>query len=64
MKSMEEQMFTHTRIFCQKLASTEEPLNMAHMATYLTGDMLGDLCFGRSFETQTRSENRFAVEVC
>lgn len=63
LKSMEQYMLANTRIFCDKLASTTEPLNMAKWCMYLAGDILGDLCFGNSFNTLTSLENRFSLEV-
>lgn len=34
-----------------------EPQNMAHLSDYLVFDILGDLCFGRSFESKEKSDN-------
>lgn len=40
-----------------------EPKNMADWTSYLTLDILGELCFGRSFETMTKEEYRFVPSL-
>jgi cytochrome P450 len=37
--------------------------NMANLCTYLTFDVLGDLCFGKSFDLLTTSTNRFMLRL-
>ena len=39
-----------------------EPFNMTHWFSYLTYDILGDLCLGRSFDMLRRPEYRFAID--
>lgn len=39
------------------------PKNMAEWTNYMSYDVLGDICYGKSFETLERAENRFAVEL-
>lgn len=36
---------------------------MANWANYMSYDVLGDICYGRSFDTLEREENRFAVKL-
>lgn len=63
LRSIEEHMLLHTREFCEKLSSSTEPVNMSHWATYLTGDVLGDVCFGQSFSMLTEKTNRRLMEL-
>lgn len=61
--SMEQYMLANIRLFCEKLASTTEPLNISQWCTYLAGDILGDLAFGKSFEALTTPTNRGSLET-
>ncbi|KAH8430736.1 cytochrome P450 [Aspergillus melleus] len=36
-----------------------EPKDMAHWSACMVFDVLGEICFGRSFETSTKEENQF-----
>jgi len=36
---------------------------MANWANYMSYDVLGDICYGRSFDTLEMEENRFAVKL-
>lgn len=58
LRSIEEYMLLHTREFCEKLSSSPEPVNMSHWSTYLTGDVLGEVCFGQSFSMLKEKTNR------
>jgi cytochrome P450 len=58
-KSMEEYILNQIRIFCTQIGSSPQPRNMATQSDYLTGDILGDLCFGKAFSMQEKPENRF-----
>ena len=40
-----------------------KPRNMGHWANYMSYDVLGDICYGRSFDTLEREDNRFAVKL-
>lgn len=57
-RSTEDYTLTHIRRFCEKLAMTSEPLDMAKWCTFLTGDVLGEVCFGNSFEMLSTPKNR------
>ncbi|KAI4138423.1 MAG: hypothetical protein L6R39_006793, partial [Caloplaca ligustica] len=37
------------------------PRNMAHWANYLGHDIIGDICYGKSFETLTSDKNRATI---
>ena len=37
--------------------------DMAEWTNYMSYDVLGDICYGRSFETLEREENRFAIDL-
>jgi cytochrome P450 len=63
LKSYEDDMISHIRLFCEKLKQSTEALNMSEWCTYLTGDLLGDLCFGNSFDMLEREDNRFVTRV-
>ena len=63
LKSYEDDMIGHIRLFCEKLKETKEPVNVSDWCSYLTADVLGDLCFGQSFGMLEREENRFVVKV-
>lgn len=70
-KGMEENVITHIRTFVQNLGSslkqgsnesTEDngvTRNMAHWSNWLTFDVIGDLCFGKTFGMLTHDEWRF-----
>lgn len=57
-KSTEDYTLIHIRRFCEKLASTSEPIDMASWCTFLTGDVLGEVAFGDSFNMLTDPQNR------
>jgi cytochrome P450 len=63
LRDMEVYIFEHIRAFCDYLGSSTQPQNMADRCDYLTFDVLGDLCFGKSFEMQEKSDNRFVPEL-
>lgn len=63
LKGMEEYVLNQIRIFCVQIGSAPQPRNMATQADYLTSDILGDLCFGKSFDMQEKPENRFMCDL-
>ncbi|PMD48197.1 cytochrome P450 [Hyaloscypha variabilis F] len=63
LKSYEEDMIRHIRLFCQKLRESEGPVNVANWCSYLTADVLGELCFGKSFGMLESEENRFVMKT-
>ena len=40
-----------------------KPRDMASWANYMSYDVLGDICYGASFDTLTREDNRFAIKL-
>jgi hypothetical protein len=36
---------------------------MSKMSNYMSFDIMGDLCFGKTFSMQTREDNRFVTEL-
>lgn len=63
LRSIEEYMLLHSREFCEKLSSSPEPVNMSHWSTYLTGDVLGEVCFGKSFSMLKEKTNRNLMDL-
>jgi hypothetical protein len=63
LKTYEEHMIGHIRLFCDKLKESRKPVNVSNWCSYLTADVLGDLCFGKSFGMLERDENRFVMKV-
>jgi cytochrome P450 len=63
LKSYEDDMIGHIRLFCDKLKESKEPMNISNWSSYLTADVLGDLCFGKSFGMLERDDNRFVMKV-
>ncbi|KUJ20673.1 cytochrome P450 [Mollisia scopiformis] len=63
MKSAEDYTLFHIRKFCEKLATSTEAVDMSKWTTYLTGDVLGELCFGSSFNMLTETKNRFLMDL-
>jgi hypothetical protein len=59
LRSMEGYMLDNIRILTRILGSDPQPHNMAQRFDHLTFDVLGDLCFGQSFEMQKNTKNRF-----
>ncbi|KAF8463063.1 benzoate 4-monooxygenase cytochrome P450 [Kalaharituber pfeilii] len=65
-RGMEENVLTHIRTFvkrlgsysCGKKSDDSQPRNMAHWSNWLTFDVIGDLCFGKTFGMLTREEWR------
>jgi cytochrome P450 len=63
LKGMEGYILNQIRIFCAQIGSSPQPLDMASQCDYLTGDVLGDLCFGTSFGMQEKPGNRFIPDL-
>jgi cytochrome P450 len=63
LKSMEEQILVHVRDFCSRLGAAIVPQNAALWCDSLMFDVMGDLCFGKSFGMLEKPENRFASEL-
>jgi len=70
-RGMEDNVLTHIRTFVCNIGTdsyeNERPgnkddnasRNMAHWSNWLTFDVIGDLCFGKTFGMLTREEWRF-----
>jgi cytochrome P450 len=63
LKSMEDQILAHVRDFCARLSTSIAPQNVALWCDSLMFDVMGDLCFGKSFGMLERPENRFTSEL-
>ncbi|KAF8867357.1 cytochrome P450 [Acephala macrosclerotiorum] len=63
LRSIEECILLHTREFCEKLSASPEPVNMSRWSTYLTGDVLGEVCFGQSFSMLKEKTNRKLMDL-
>ena len=64
--SFEPFIVNHVNRWCEILLNHcqndwSEPKNMAQLSDYLVFDILGDLCFGKSFETKEPGENQLRV---
>ena len=78
LKDMEPLFVSNVDIFCDRLLNAEPnfnapamkvdkgswsaPRNMARWTDYLSYDILGDICYGRSFETLTSTKNHYSLE--
>ena len=73
---MEKYILANVRTFCTALGSSprmlsekeekggwSKPQNMADWCSYLTFDVMGDLCFGKAFEMLEREENRHVIDL-
>lgn len=70
-RGMEDNVLTHVRTFVSNLETDSSESeksgikgrkagrNMAHWSNWLTFDVIGDLCFGKTFGMLTREEWRF-----
>lgn len=47
----------------EKDSETMEPKDMSAWTNYLSLDILGKLCFGESFDTTTRTDNRWVMSA-
>ncbi|KJZ78234.1 hypothetical protein HIM_02272 [Hirsutella minnesotensis 3608] len=46
-----------------KTVEWSSPRNMAHWAAYMVFDVLGEICFGETFGSSTRSDNRYYLQL-
>ncbi|KAH8820258.1 cytochrome P450 [Xylogone sp. PMI_703] len=70
LRGMEKIITSCADQWCQSLGETSashnewtEPKNMADWVGYLTMDILGELCFAKSFECTTKPDNRYAPKL-
>ncbi|MCJ1309092.1 hypothetical protein MMC25_002747 [Agyrium rufum] len=74
MRGAEDIMVKVIEIFCTQLGKDEmvsppeeggwsKAKNMAKWTNYLSYDVLGELCYGKSFDTLTSDTNRFAIDL-
>lgn len=52
-----------TTSYENKPKTWSSPKNMGQWTNYMSYDVLGDICYGKSFETLERDDNRFAVDL-
>ena len=76
-REMERYVLGNVRTFCDALADLGDgrgagdekasgwtaPRNMADWFSWLTMDVLGDLCFGKAFHMLERPDNRYAIDL-
>lgn len=76
---MEDHVLKHVRKFCDKLLRSEmfeseisfehasedwsPAKDMSRWASYLTFDIMGDLCFSNTFNMMDSSENHYMLDV-
>lgn len=76
MKGLQPYIMNAIRTFCSAIAESErdplsekpvsgwsEPKNMALWTNYMSYDILGDICYGQSFETLEKPDVRFALDL-
>jgi cytochrome P450 len=63
LRNMEEYFLTHIRTFCSKLGSAGKPLDMTDWCGFLAFDIMGELCFGKTFGILHDGENMFIKDV-
>jgi cytochrome P450 len=66
LRNMESFILPQVRTFCELLAESGQKgktINMSKMSNYMSFDIMGDLCFGKTFSMQTREDNRFVTEL-
>lgn len=77
MRAMETNVLAHVRQFCSNLGEVTAPTaaysddgpqwtlakNITYQANYMTFDVMGDLCFGKSFNMLSSPRNRFAIDL-
>lgn len=65
LRGMEEHILTHVRTFIRLLGdcglggNKNLGRNMAHWTSWLSFDVVGDLCYGKTFDMLTQEEWRF-----
>lgn len=66
LKSMEDVMLLHVRQLCAGLARAQQTgvvQDMGRWFSYLTYDVMGELCFGKSFDMLIESSRRRLIEL-
>ena len=77
MRGLQPHILNVIRTFCDAVAdfpgrnATEEkkvsgwstPKDMGQWANYMSYDVLGDICYGESFDTLEKPDNRFAIKL-
>ncbi|TAQ91634.1 hypothetical protein B7494_g39 [Chlorociboria aeruginascens] len=75
LKSMESVLSDKLRGFCDQFSvkpgyadekaaeAWSDTKNMSELLKYLTFDLMGDFCFGQSFNVMEKSENRYLLKV-
>ncbi|KAK0122705.1 hypothetical protein ONS96_009740 [Cadophora gregata f. sp. sojae] len=63
LKSMEEYLLIHIRSLCEKLSTTTKPMDVSNWLSYLTGDILGELAFGKPFGFLVEENNRYILDA-
>ena len=55
--------FGAPKVLNEKNGGWSSPKDMSLWANYLSYDVLGDICYGQSFDTLERLDNRFAIKL-
>lgn len=67
MKSVEDLVLNNINIFLQNiqesLAGAGKAVDMGEMFSWLTFDVMGELCFGKSFGMLTEEGTRFVTDL-
>ncbi|PHH50395.1 Cytochrome P450 monooxygenase apf7 [Ceratocystis fimbriata CBS 114723] len=59
----QDSSFRESPVASEKHSEWSVPQNMAKWFSYLTMDVLGDLCYGKSFDLLEKEDNRYSLEL-
>ncbi|KKF94626.1 Benzoate 4-monooxygenase [Ceratocystis platani] len=59
----QDSSFRESPVASEKHSEWSAPQNMAKWFSYLTMDVLGDLCYGKSFDLLEKEDNRYSLEL-
>ena len=67
-KSLEPKVIGNVEKWCSLIGNADngewsEDRNMSDWSNYLTFDILGELCFSKSFRMLDRNENRYIIDL-
>lgn len=75
LQSMHDVLLPYIRTFCELLIDSEtsrtvatddgwsSARNVIHLTSQLSHDLMGEICFGQSFEMMKRSENHYLIDL-
>jgi len=63
LKDMEHLILDNIRTFCQQMQDMPGPKNVGKWFNYLTFDIMGELCFGKTFGMLKDESGRFVARL-